>query len=174
MSDILKKLAGGDRRSIGRSDEVAAEVLADPALFGELFEGMLDDSPLIRMRAADAVEKITIEHPEYLRPYKKKLLKQVAKIDQQEVRWHAAQLFSRLELSKAERRLVVSILSDYLKDESKIVKTFAMQALADIAEQDAELRAPIIKKLETLTRTGSPAMKSRGRKLLAKLKRRES
>lgn len=170
MSAILKKLEGGDRRSIGRSEEVAADVLADPALFGELFEGMLDANPLIRMRAADAVEKITVEHPEYLRPYKKKLTQQVAQIEQQEVRWHVAQLFSRLELSKAERRRVVGILSGYLKDKSKIVKTFAMQALADIAGQDAELRAPIIKKLETLTRTGSPAMKSRGRKLLAKLK----
>ncbi len=167
---ILKKLEGGDRRSVGRSEEVAADVLADPALFGELFEGMLDANPLIRMRAADAVEKITVEHPEYLRPYKKKLTQQVAQIEQQEVRWHVAQLFSRLELSKAERRRVVGILSGYLKDKSKIVKTFAMQALADIAGQDAELRAPIIKKLETLTRTGSPAMKSRGRKLLAKLK----
>ncbi len=170
MKNILKKLEGGDLRSIGRSEEVVTDVLADPTLFGELLEGMLDDDPLIRMRAADAVEKVTVEHPEYLRPYKKKLIQQVAKIDQQEVRWHAAQLFSRLELSKAERRLVVNILSDYLKDESKIVKTFAMQALADIAGQDAELRAPIIKKLETLTRTGSPAMKSRGRKLLTRLK----
>ncbi|MEK7323777.1 MAG: hypothetical protein AAB217_00810, partial [Chloroflexota bacterium] len=88
MSTILKKLEGGDLRSIGRSEEVAADVLADPALFGGLFEGMLDDNPLIRMRAADAVEKITLEHPEYLRPYKKKLIKQVAQIEQQEVRWH--------------------------------------------------------------------------------------
>ncbi len=170
MKTILKKLEGGDFRSIGRSEEVVAEAQAGPDLFGDLFEGMLHPNPLIRMRAADAVEKITVEHPEYLRPYKKKLIRKVAKVNQQEVRWHVAQLFSRLELSKAERRAVVAILSDYLQDESKIVKTFAMQALADIAGQDAGLRAPIVKQLEALTRTGSPAMKSRGRKLLAKLK----
>ena len=41
MTDILQKLAGGDFRSIGRSNEVVAEVLADPSLFGALFEGML-------------------------------------------------------------------------------------------------------------------------------------
>jgi hypothetical protein len=39
-----------------------------------------------------------------------------------------------------------------------------MQALADIAEKDTELRAPIIEKLVELTKTGSPAMKSRGKK----------
>jgi hypothetical protein len=169
MSDILKQLTGGDRRSIGRVDEVVKEVLADPSLFEAVLVGMLHDDPLIRMRCADAVEKITVSHPEYLGPYKTRLI-QVARIDQQEVRWHVAQLFSRLGLTPKERRVVVAILSDYLKDESKIVKTFSMQALADIAEQDADLREPIIHQLQELTRTGSPAMQSRGRKLLAKLR----
>jgi hypothetical protein len=67
MEDIILKLAGGDRRSIGRSDEV----LADPSLFDVLFKGMLHEDPLVRMRAADAVEKITARHPEYLQPHKR-------------------------------------------------------------------------------------------------------
>jgi len=33
-SSILRNLEGGDRRSIGRSSEVVAEVLANPNLFG--------------------------------------------------------------------------------------------------------------------------------------------
>ncbi len=170
MHPLLLKLTGKDRRSIGESNRVAAKVLANPDLFGVLFDGMLADDPLIRMRAADAVEKITLAHPEYLRSYKSKLIRQVAKVEQQEVRWHVALMFSRLTLTRKERRVVVGILLDYLKDESKIVKTFSMQALADIAEQDAVLRPSIVKLLEKLTRTGSPAMQSRGRKLLAKLK----
>jgi hypothetical protein len=88
---------------------------------------------------------------------------------QQEVRWHLAQLVSRLKLSPRERRQAADILAEYLRDASKIVKTFSMQALADIAAQDADLRGPIVERLEMLTRTGSPAMKSRGRKLLARL-----
>jgi len=168
---ILQKLAGADRRSIGKSNEVVADVLADPTLFDIVFEAMLADDPALRMRAADAVEKITAQRPEDLRPYKSKLIRKVAKIDQQEVRWHVAQMFSRLDLTRAERRRVVSILAEYLKDKSKIVKTFSMQALADIAEKDAELRPSIVTQLEELTRTGSPAMQSRGRKLLARLAR---
>jgi hypothetical protein len=170
MHALLKKLAGTDRRSIGKSNEVATEVLADPSLFGVVFDGMLDADPVLRMRCADAIEKISAEHPEYLRPYKKRLLEQVAKIDQQEVSWHVAQLFSRLKWSPKERRVIVDILKHYLADDSKIVKTFAMQALADIAAQDAGLRPAIIKQLKSLARTGSPAMKARGKKLLAKLK----
>ena len=57
MDDLVARLQGGDRRSIGRVDEVVREVLADPSLFGRLFEGMLHEDPLIRMRAADAAEK---------------------------------------------------------------------------------------------------------------------
>jgi hypothetical protein len=170
MHPIFNKLEGGDRRSIGKSEEVVAEVLADPSLFDVIFEGMLNPDPLIRMRCADAIEKITVDHPEYLRPHKTRLIQEVAKIDQQEVRWHVAQLCSRLELTSEERYLVVNILSEYLRDDSKIVKTSSMQALADIAEQDVNLRASIIQQLEELTRTGSPAMRSRGRKLLAKLR----
>lgn len=171
MHPLLQKLAGSDRRSIGPATEVVTEVLAQPHLFSTVFEGMLHSNPVMRMRCADVVEKVTRQHPEYLHPYKKKLLQDVAKVEQQEVRWHVAQLFSRLTLSRAERRQVYGILLGFLGDESKIVKTCAMQALADIAEQDAALRSPIIQHLEELTRLGSPAMRSRGRKLLAKLKR---
>ena len=172
MHAILKKLDGTDRRSIGRVDEVVSDVLADPRLFGIVFDGMLQENPVVRMRCADAVEKITLRNPEYLIPYKRRLIRQVAKVEQQEVRWHVAQLFSRLPLLREERRRVRDILTGYLYDESRIVKTFAMQALADIAEVDTELRDPIVRQLKELTRSGSPAMQSRGRKLLTRLKRR--
>jgi hypothetical protein len=79
-------------------------------------------------------------------------------------------MFSRLKLSKEEQAVVVEVLLDYLNDKSKIVKTFSMQALADFAERDAGLRTRVIKLLEELTTTGSPAMRSRGRILLEKLK----
>jgi len=59
MNDPLSQLAGGDRRSIGRVPEAVQQVLEDPASFPALFEGMARPDPAIRMRAADAVEKIT-------------------------------------------------------------------------------------------------------------------
>ncbi len=173
MHPLLEKLTGGDRRSIGRSNEVVAEVLAEPCLFDALFEGLLDADPLVRMRSADAVEKITVSHPEYLQPFKKRLLEQIASNEQPEVRWHIAQLIPRLALTPEERSRAVVILEGYLADRSSIVKTFAMQTLADLAEQDASLKATIVPLLGTLARQGTPAMQSRGRKLLAKLERKK-
>ena len=40
-SSLLRKLEGGDRRSIGRADEVVAAVLGQPTLFGSLFAACL-------------------------------------------------------------------------------------------------------------------------------------
>jgi HEAT repeat protein len=172
MNRILKKLAGGDRRSIGRSNEVVSEVLARPGLFRELFEGMLNEDPVIRMRAADAVEKISREHPDLLKPYKRTLLTRIAEIDQQEVRWHVASMIPRLALTRTERAVAFDTLLDYLKDKSSIVRTFAMQALADLATQNASLRPQVIPLLEELAQIGTPAMRSRGRKLLKSLNRK--
>jgi hypothetical protein len=171
VSDLLVKLAGADRRSVGRVAEVVAAVLREPERLVELFEGMLADDPVLRMRAADAVEKITALHPDWLQPFKRRILREVALIEQPEVRWHVCQFFSRLTLTARERRVVYALLQNYLTAESRIVRTFAMQALADLAEHDKALRAPIVRQLTALTRTGSPAMKSRGRKLLARLRR---
>jgi hypothetical protein len=171
MHPTLQKLRKGDRRSIGRSNEVVSEVLSKPLLFRVIFSGLSADDPLIRMRSADAVEKITARRPELLRPYKNKLIREVAATDQKEVRWHVAQMLPRLELNDDERRRVFRVLLGYLNDRSSIVRTFTMQALADIArESPVSLRA-VRQRLAQLTISGTPAMQARGRKLLTELGR---
>lgn len=163
------KLRGGDRRSIGRSEEVVADVLADPTLFDLIFDAIASDDPLIRMRAADAVEKITAQRPDLLRPHKRRLLTELAAIPQQEVRWHVAQMLPRLSLSASERRQVAGIVESYLDDRSGIVRTCAMQALAELAANDPELRTRVVPLLKQLTESGTPAMRARGRRLLRTL-----
>lgn len=124
---------------------------------------------LIRMRAADAAEKLTMTNPQWLQPFKQRLMKLAAKTEQQELRWHLAQMLPRLELSGGDRKIVEATLRGYLEDQSRIVKTFAMQGLADLAKQDPKLKQSIQPLISFLTRTGSPSMKSRGRKLLLQL-----
>jgi hypothetical protein len=167
--DILHKLEGGDRRSIGRVDEVIAQVLNDPSLFDALFDGMLGDDPVVRMRSADAVEKISAKRPHLIQAYKSRLVQEVAQSEQQEVRWHVAQMLPRLDLNQEEHKTAAEILLHYLDDDSKIVKTFSMQALAELAQRDPSLHPRIVPLLEELTQSGSAAMKSRGRKLLQML-----
>jgi len=166
---IRSKLKGGDLRPIGKSREAVTMVSKNPELFGELFTGMLDDDRLVRMRAADAVEKATRRHPEWLQPWKRPLFDEIASHEDKELRWHVAQLLPRLKLTSAERDRALRILTEYLTDESSIVRTFSMQALTDLAGEDEHLRDEVRPIIERLTRTGTPAMKSRGRKLLKHL-----
>lgn len=169
MNRILKKLAGTDRRSIGRSNEVVSQILDHRAPFAALIRGMMDDDPVIRMRCADAAEKISARHPEYLQAHARTLIDVIAKCEQHEVRWHVAQMLPRLEPGPALRKKAYTILETYLRDESRIVKTFAMQALVDLAETDVPQRAKVRRRIEALMHTGSPAMKARGRKLIARM-----
>src|SRR5271169_954766 len=107
-SPILARLAGGDRRSIGRADEVAAIVSRNLTLFPELMAGLWSDDPIVRMRAADAAEKISRKNPELLEHYKAELLGLMAEADQPELRWHLAAMVPRLSLNAKERRRVAA------------------------------------------------------------------
>jgi len=120
---------------------------------------------------ADAAEKVTREKRELLQPYKKELLGLMAEADQQELRWHLAAMVPRLLLTAKERQIAASSLNKYLVDRSSIVRTFALQGLADLAENDADMRAAVMELLREAMRTGTAAMKARGRKLLLRLER---
>lgn len=169
MNPIVRKLKEGDLRQKGKSEEVVADVLKKPQLFRQVLAGIVDTEPGVRMRASDAVEKITRLRPELLQPYKKDFLDVFTTIDQKEVRWHLAQILPRLELAKKERQRVFNLLVSFLDDDSRIVKTFAMQGLADIAEMDRSYLPRVVKIVERLMTSGIPAIQSRGKKLLSQL-----
>lgn len=163
---VIEKLAGTDRRSIGFADEVAEEIADDQALFDEVFEAIWLDDPVIRMRAADAVEKASRRRPERLLPHKDVLLNDIAKVDQQEVRWHLAQMVPRLPLDFSEKQRAITIVEAYINDRSTIVRVNALQALFELAGDDANLKAKAHRYLTLALESGSPAEKARARKLL--------
>ncbi len=103
-SEFLAQLAGGDRRSIGNANRVVRQVLADPGKFGAVIAGLSSEDPLVAMRCADAAEKISALHPDWLRPYKRILLAHARQSAAKEMRWHLAQTLPRLALTAAETR----------------------------------------------------------------------
>jgi hypothetical protein len=126
---------------------------------------------LVRMRAADAAEKVTRKSPELLDPYKKDLLELLEEASEQELRWHLAVMIPRLRLTPQERNEAAAILFRYLNDRSSIVKTFALQGLADLAGQSPPMRPAVIEVLRQAARSGTSAMKARSRKLLLQFDR---
>lgn len=168
-NDILALLRGGDRRTIGRANEVAAIISREKRLFPKLIAGLWSAERLVRMRAADATEKITRKHPDLLVKYAKELLGLMNEAKEPELRWHLAAIVPRLPLDAREHKLAVAGLNRYLKDRSSIVKTAAIQGLADLARQEPQIRTQIVEILRNSMRTGTPAMKARSRKLLLEL-----
>jgi hypothetical protein len=121
------------------------------------------------MRSADVIEKFTLRHPEYLQPYKDKLLYEIAGIDQKEVRWHLCQIIPRLKLSENEINYAFILCKKYLHDKSSLVKTFAMQALFDLAQLNKNILPEVKIIINSCLKNGTPAMKSRARKLIHQL-----
>lgn len=110
---------------------------------------------------------------EYIQNYKSKLICDIApKIKQKEFRWHIAQLIFYLNLEPKENNDAVALLLNWLdepKGKSKIVKVFCIQTLAELAKDNKELEQIITSKLDEFIREGSPAMKSRAKKIIKKL-----
>jgi hypothetical protein len=165
---ILAMLQGSDRRSIGRANQVAKLVLQQLKLFPRLIACLWHDDPIIRMRAADAAEKVSVQKPRLLDRHKPELLGLLAEAEQIELRWHLAAMIPRLRLTPAERHRAAVALHRYLEDRSSIVKTFALQALTDLAQNDVAMRPRVKQLLEDALQSGTPAMRARARHLLKK------
>ena len=80
-------------------------------------------------------------------------------------------MLARLPLTQKEESSVLNILLGYTNDRSGIVKTMAMQALADMAHRNPRLLPDVKARIEALVAIGAPAMKARGKKLLGRLEK---
>jgi hypothetical protein len=166
-------LRGGDRRSIGKANQVAASILRQPRGFSELIQCLWGNDPLVRMRAADAAEKVSVKQPKRLAPFQAELLGLAEETTQAELRWHLALMLPRLPLAPPEQERVASTLRRYLNDRSSIVKTCALQGMAELAKSDATRKDEVIELLEGVCHNGTPAMKARSRKLLKEFLKRK-
>ncbi len=166
---ILDKLRGGDLRSIGRSNEVAGDIEKNASLFETAFRGLYDNDPIVRMRSADVIEKVTQNKPELLSNHTLEVISILKTAAQQEVCWHMAQIAPRLAYSPSEENEIIKALKRYLTHKSKIVRVSAMESLAKIAERNRSILNEVIEIIKVQKATGSPAIQTRGRKLLKRL-----
>lgn len=171
MSNLLEKLQGGDMRSIGRVDEVVVEVGNNAEGFAELIEGLFHEDALIRMRAADAVEKISRKYPELLPPHQEKILRHFAEHKLEDaVKMSMPLLFGYFSLEDEDLGLVVNTLQQWINStKNKFVKVMCMQGLTDQALKHEWLKDEVIAIIHEQMAKGSASIKARGRILLKKL-----
>ncbi len=133
-------LRGGDRRSIGQTDAVVASVKRAPERAEELRHLLAHDDPIIRMRAADAAEKLSRDDPSFIGPCKKLLLDRTLDDGTAEVRWHLIPMMARLRLGADQAEdLMAYFAACFHDDPSRIVRVTALQAAGDLAARHSEL-----------------------------------
>jgi len=164
--ELYEKLSGGDLRSIGKADVIASEIKSQ-ADFDILFDYLHSDNRLIVMRAADAIEKITIKRADFLYGHKEEVLALCKRANNIEFKWHLALLLSRLTLTENEYAEVFELLSSWLLDpkESKIVRVNSIQALFELSTQDMATRQKFGNMLNEVEKENIPSLLARIRKI---------
>jgi len=153
----------------GRAFDAAVVVLEQPRLTRQLIECLWDEDEVLAGQAADALETVVGERPHALQPWKEALLGLLVESKGIKLRWHLGLIVARLQLTRAECRRVADVLSGWLADPSSIVKTCAMQGLAELTRQDQSMTEEVLDQLRALTRSGTPAMRARGRTILKQM-----
>ncbi len=167
---IHSMLASGRHRlAIGRTAEVVNLVRAHPKKASQLIKCLWDENPSAAMRAADALEKLTRSNPSLLHSWKAPLLGLLSEATENKLRWCLAITIPRLELTAPECRRAAETLQSWLEDSSSIVKTCALQGLADLTRQDPSLRSLVVDLSRIHGRAGTAAMRARSRILLHRL-----
>lgn len=161
----------------GRVCEVEELIVRQPRRLGSLVECLWDEDAGVACRAADVVERVTAGHMprvevSRLEPWKEALIGLISEAQPKKLRWNLALVISRLELTVAEARRAATALHAYLDDSSSIVKTAAMHGLAGLTAHDPSMLPGVVDLLRMLSRSGTPAMRARGRILLKKLEPR--
>jgi len=162
---------GGKSNSLGKVNEVIEIVLADQLRLDELYDCLFDEDAWIRMRAADALEKICRQHSEWLQPYIDRLSTDLATSTQPSIQWHMAQIYGEVELTKEQKEFAINWLKRLLstKEVDWIVAANAMDTLVQFAKTGALSTTEVIPLLKIQQKHRSNAVIRRADKLLAEL-----
>jgi HEAT repeat protein len=169
MNIIVDRLSLGDLRSDGDANDVVADVLAHPELFELLLEGLDSRDDAVRGHAADALEKVSRVHPDWLAPYLSLLTGLALEDPVAMVRWHLAMVLGTLAVWGPDVELIVPVLSDLLDDRSAFVRSWAIAMLTWIGTERPEWRGEIVPRIGDLRADRSVAVRGRVGKALQAL-----
>jgi hypothetical protein len=162
-------LVGGKSNSLGRVPEVINLVLRDESRLGELYDCLFADNAWLRMRAADALEKICRLHPDWLLPYVDRFLNELATSTQPSIQWHLAQIYNQVELTTEQKQVAADWLASLLSttDVDWIVAANAMDTLARLAADGSFPKPQLVALLQVQQHHKSSAVIKRATKWLA-------
>ena len=117
-------------------------------------------------RAARTLKKISETDASALHAWRKALLAEAFRAADVRVQWNLSIVLGRLPLKGQDKSLAVELMFERLRDKSGLNRTFAMQALMDLSENDTALRQRVMPIVRESLVHGTPAMRARARRLL--------
>lgn len=160
-SKIHEWLSEGDLRSDGLSREVAALAVRNPLMMDDLLDALRTGSDVVRGHAADAVERVSRERPELVRPTLGKLLLQAKQDPVPMVRWHLAMILGNMAESGENVEPLARALLALLDDPSPFVKSWAVSGLCLIGRDSPSRRGRFLAAISRLRNDRSIAVRHR-------------
>lgn len=135
FAGILSK--DGKKNSIAGVDDVILLVLNDKDRLEELYQVMFHEDAWVRMRAADAFEKVCRIRPDWITLFIDRIQSELADSQQASIRWHIAQIYEQVELNDTQKARAIEWLKNILSssDIDWIVSANCMSALAFFARR---------------------------------------
>jgi HEAT repeat protein len=165
---LRELLAGGDRRSIARSNEARALVERDPSRIRELAALTADDDWLVSQRALDLLEKFAHDHADWVAPYKKIFIGPLAESNKWEIRLQIVRALPLFEWTPAQWKRVEKILIENIEYPQTFVRAWALDSLATVSVRRPRLTPLVERSLREFERSGSKALAARARSIRAR------
>jgi hypothetical protein len=169
--DLRKQLEKGHSKALTSS--IVKYVGNNPKRFADLVSIFIEGPYRTTQRAAWSIAYCVEAHKELVHPHLKTFLKHLAKPGIHDaVKRNTIRLLQFIDIPKSYQGKVAEICFGYLADtrEPVAVRVFSMAVLADIAEKNAGLKPEICILIEDQMPYASAAFRSRGSKVLKKLR----
>jgi hypothetical protein len=153
---------------VAASTEMVAAALAPNGepIRAQLVKALQSRDKAEAERAARSLKKIAEADRDALYSLRKPLLKEAFRAEDVRVQWNLTIAIGRLPLTGRDKAVAVDLMFERLRDPSGLNRTFAMQALMDLSEDDPPLRTRVLPIVREALEHGTPAMIARAKRLL--------
>lgn len=167
----LMLTVGGKSNSLGKTADVIERVIEEPERLHELYACLFDSDAWVRMRAADALEKICRDKPAWIEPLIDRLQAELSDSTQASIQWHMAQIYRIVCLSDKQFAKACSWLEDKLSTPNIdwIVSANAMDTLMQFTEAGTYAKSKLEPLIEVQLHHKSKSVVRRAKKLKDKL-----
>jgi hypothetical protein len=169
LKETIERISGMDAKRA-----VVAWVGHDAERFKALLDLMLADNKKASLRAAWVMSDSVIAHPDLMMPYLKTLLDRLEQpLLTDTLRLNICRALQYVRIPEALQGQAAEILFGYLgnPDIPAAPRAFGMTTLANICRDVPELAEELRLVIEEQWPVAPPAFKSRGRKILAEIKK---